>query len=81
MVAHGGMGDGKAIVHHCGEATRIAQSIIKRIPLTEPHRGDAITSLNEMILLCPACRISAFMPIQDSFSILRPKLAPQPKNR
>jgi hypothetical protein len=22
MVAHGGMGDAKAIVHHCGKATR-----------------------------------------------------------
>lgn len=52
MVAHGGMGDGKAIVHHCGEATRIAESIIKRVPLSEPHRGEAITSLNEMIRLC-----------------------------
>jgi hypothetical protein len=52
MVAHGGMGDGKAIVHHCGEATRIAETIVKQIPLSEPHRGDAITSLNEMIRQC-----------------------------
>ena len=52
MVAHGGMGDGKAIVHHCAEATRIAETIIKRISLSGPHRGDAITSLNEMIRLC-----------------------------
>ena len=27
MVAHGGMGDAKAIVHHCGEATRIAETL------------------------------------------------------
>ena len=52
MVAHGGMGDAKAIVHHCGEATRIAETIIKQIPVSESHRIEATTSLNEVIRQC-----------------------------
>ena len=30
MVMHGGMGDGKAIVHHCGEVAKHAEAILKR---------------------------------------------------
>jgi hypothetical protein len=52
MVAHGGMGDAKAIIHHCGEATRIAETIIKQIPVSAPHRIEATTSLNEVIRQC-----------------------------
>lgn len=52
MIAHGGMGDAKAIIHHCGEATRIAQTIIKQIPMADPHRIDATASLNEVIRQC-----------------------------
>lgn len=52
MVAHGGMGDAKAIVHHCGEATRFAQAIIKQLPLSDAHETDAVTSLNEVIRQC-----------------------------
>ena len=52
MVAHGGMGDAKAIVHHCGEAARIAETIIKQIPVSVPHRIAATTSLNEVIRQC-----------------------------
>ena len=52
MVAHGGMGDAKAIVHHCGEATRIAETIIKQIPVSDPRRIEATTSLNEVIQQC-----------------------------
>ena len=43
MVAHGGMGDAKAIVHHCGEATRIAETLIKQLSLSDPHQVDAMT--------------------------------------
>jgi hypothetical protein len=49
MVAHGGMGDAKAIVHHCGEATRIAETLIKQLSLSDPHQVDAMTPLNEVI--------------------------------
>lgn len=52
MVAHGGMGDAKAIVHHCGEATRFAKAIIKHLPLSDAHGPDAVTSLNEVIRQC-----------------------------
>ena len=38
MVAHGGMGDAKAIVHHCGEATRFAETIIKHLSRSDSHR-------------------------------------------
>jgi hypothetical protein len=37
MVMHGGMGDGKAIVHHCGEVTIHAEAILKVLPLTDEH--------------------------------------------
>jgi hypothetical protein len=37
MVMHGGMGDGKAIVHHCGEVVKHAETILKVLPLTDEH--------------------------------------------
>jgi len=52
MVAHGGMGDAKAIVHHCGEVTRIAEKLIKQLSASDPHRADAMISLNEVIQQC-----------------------------
>ena len=52
MVAHGGMGDAKAIVHHCGEAARYAETMIKQLSASDPHQDDAMTSLNEVIRQC-----------------------------
>jgi hypothetical protein len=52
MVAHGGMGDAKAIIHHCGEATRFAERLIKQLSASDLHRADATTSLNEVIRQC-----------------------------
>ena len=52
MVAHGGMGDAKAIVHHCGEAKRFAETLIKQLSASDSHRADATTSLNEVIRQC-----------------------------
>jgi len=52
MVAHGGMGDAKAIVHHCGEATRFAETLIKQLSASDSHRADATTSLSEVIRQC-----------------------------
>jgi len=37
MVMHGGMGDGKAIVHHCGEVAKHAEAIHQSLPLTDEH--------------------------------------------
>lgn len=70
MVAHGGMGDAKAIIHHCGEATRIAEKIIKQIPVANPHRDDAVTSLNEVIRQCS--RVSNIGVHADPGQLLNP---------
>jgi hypothetical protein len=52
MVAHGGMGDAKAIVHHCGEATRIAETLITHLSQSDPRPVNALTHLNEVIRQC-----------------------------
>ena len=52
MVAHGGMGDAKAIVHHCAEAARYAETLIKQLSMVDSHRDDAMASLNEVIRQC-----------------------------
>jgi hypothetical protein len=70
MVAHGGMGDGKAIIHHCGEATRYAEAIIKHLSTSDPRRGDALTSLNEVIRQCS--RVSDIGIHADPGQLLNP---------
>jgi hypothetical protein len=70
MVAHGGMGDAKAIVHHCGEATHYAETLIKHLSVSDPHRGDAMTSLNEVIRQCK--RVSDFGIHADPGLLLNP---------
>jgi hypothetical protein len=52
MVAHGGMGDAKAIIHHCGEAKRFAETLIKQLSASDSHRANAVTPLNEVIRHC-----------------------------
>jgi hypothetical protein len=70
MVAHGGMGDAKAIVHHCGEATRYAETLIKHLSLSDSHRLDAMTPLNEVIRQCK--RVSEFGLHADPGLLLNP---------
>jgi hypothetical protein len=70
MVAHGGMGDAKAIIHHCGEAARIAGTIIKQIPVGDPRRIDATTTLNEVIRQCK--RVSDIGIHADPGQLLNP---------
>jgi hypothetical protein len=70
MVAHGGMGDAKAIVHHCGEATRYAETILKHLSVSDPHRGDATASLNEVIRQCS--RVSEIGIHADPGQLLNP---------
>jgi hypothetical protein len=72
MVAHGGMGDAKAIVHHCGEATRYAETLIKHLSVADPHRGDAMTPLNEVIRQCS--RVSDIGIHADPGVLLNPAL-------
>jgi len=52
MVMHGGMGDGKAIVHHCGEVAKHAEAILKALPLTDEHGKEAVPHLQEAIKQC-----------------------------
>ncbi len=70
MVAHGGMGDAKAIVHHCGEATRFAERLIKQLSASDSHRADATTSLNEVIRHCN--RVSEIGIHADPGQLLNP---------
>lgn len=52
MVAHGGMGDAKAIVHHCDEASRLAETILTKLAASVPGVQDARTALDEVITQC-----------------------------
>jgi hypothetical protein len=52
MVMHGGMGDGKAIVHHCGEVAKHAEAILKSLPLTDEHGKEAVPHLQDAIKQC-----------------------------
>jgi len=70
MVAHGGMGDAKAIVHHCAEATRFAETLIKHLSRSDSHQVDAIPPLNEVIRQCN--RVSDFGIHADPGLLLNP---------
>ena len=70
MVAHGGMGDAKAIVHHCGEAARYAETMIKQLSASGSRRDDAVTSLNEVIQQCH--RVSEIGIHADPGQLLNP---------
>jgi hypothetical protein len=52
MVAHGGMGDAKAILHHCGEAARYAEALTKQVPTASPQRDETVASLNDVMKHC-----------------------------
>jgi hypothetical protein len=70
MVAHGGMGDAKAIVHHCGEATHFAERLIKQLSASDLHRVEATTSLHEVIRHCN--RVSEIGIHADPGQLLNP---------
>lgn len=52
MMAHGGMGDAKAIVHHCGEAAGYAEAILKQLSDSDPRRSQALAPLTDVIHHC-----------------------------
>lgn len=52
MVAHGGMGDAKAIIHHCAETARYAELLIKQFPASHPGREEGVASLTDVIKQC-----------------------------
>ena len=72
MIAHGGMGDAKAILHHCGEASRNAESLLTNIPASDPRRDQASVSLNEVIHHCK--RVSEMGVHSDPGLLLNPAI-------
>jgi hypothetical protein len=52
MVAHGGMGDAKAIIHHCAETARYAEVLIKQLSTSHLGREEGVASLNDVIRHC-----------------------------
>jgi hypothetical protein len=70
MVAHGGMGDTKAIIHHCGEAARYAEMMIRQISASGSRRDDAVAFLNEVIRQCR--RVSEIGSHADPGQLLNP---------
>lgn len=52
MVMHGGMGDGKAILHHCAEVSKQAQAILKLLPIGNSQGREAVPHLEEAIKHC-----------------------------
>lgn len=52
MVAHGGMGDAKAIVHHCAEVAKHAEAILKALPPADEHGKEAAPHLQDAIKYC-----------------------------
>ena len=52
MVMHGGMGDGKAILHHCSEVAGHAEAILKLLPASDDHGREATPLLKEAITYC-----------------------------
>ena len=72
MVAHGGMGDAKAIIHHCGEAVRHAELLIKQVTVSHPDREATVVPLNEVIRHCK--RVSEIGEQADPGVLLNPAI-------
>ncbi|MDR4466290.1 MAG: hypothetical protein MRJ66_18700 [Nitrospira sp.] len=72
MVAHGGMGDAKAIIHHCEKAVRHAESLIKQVSVSHPDREDTVVPLNEVIRHCK--RVSEIGEQADPGVLLNPAI-------
>ena len=52
MMAHGGMGDARAIVHHCGVAARHAETIKRQLASSGTGLSDAQAALDDVIHQC-----------------------------
>lgn len=52
MVMHGGMGDAKAIVHHCAEVAKHAEAILKALPSADEHGKEAAPHLQDAVKYC-----------------------------
>lgn len=67
---YGGMGDAKAIVHHCREVTKHAESILKALPPADSHGKEAAAHLQEAIRQCQ--RVAKFGDKVDPGVTLNP---------
>lgn len=72
MMAHGGMGDTNAIVHHCGEASRHAEILLKELSASDPGMNQAMASLNEVVRHCR--RVSEIGRHADPGLLLNPAI-------
>ena len=72
MVAHGGMGDAKAIVHHCHEAAQYAETLLAAVPEADPRRLAAALPLNRVIEQCR--RVADLGVHADPGSLLNPAI-------
>ena len=72
MMAHGGMGDAKAIIHHCGEASRLAEGMLKQLAPSNPGAQAARTALDEVIRQCR--RVSERGVHADPGALLNPAI-------
>lgn len=72
MVAHGGMGDAKAILHHCGEAARSAELLIKQLPTSQTGREEGVASLSDVVRHCK--RVSEIGVHADPGVLLAPAI-------
>lgn len=72
MVAHGGMGDAKAVVHHCEQATHYAETLLAQLPESDPRRITAVMPLNQVIEQCR--RVSQFGVHADPGLLLNPAI-------
>ena len=72
MMAHGGMGDAKAIIHHCGEASRLAEGMLKQLALSDSSSQDARAALDEVVRQCR--RVSERGVHADPGSLLNPAI-------
>ncbi|MEC4889279.1 MAG: hypothetical protein RI101_04390 [Nitrospira sp.] len=72
MMAHGGMGDAKAILHHCGEASRLAEGMLKQLAPADPGTQDARAALDEVIRQCR--RVSERGVHADPGALLNPAI-------
>jgi hypothetical protein len=52
MIAHGGMGDAKAIVHHCSETARYAEVLLTQVSESDLRRSQGAVPLEDVIRQC-----------------------------
>lgn len=70
MMGHGGMGDAKAIVHHCEAAAGYAEAILTQLPDSDPRRSQAQAPLSEVVRQCK--RVTAIGVHADPGQLLNP---------